>query len=424
MASAAGRAKQDVLRCGAGTDQADELACARREDSDLRAIAVSHPDTCTPRRKGKIVGAAERVDMAAQARTCRIRNVHDRDRPGSLAERDPEPVARPVFCHVMGSVPDVDAACHPPPCEVDHDELPAGVVGDVREASVSADQGDVRRAEAPQHFHDPQTAEVDESHGRSPGADDHRGPIGRFDILRVRRHAQAFDDPAVRKRDGEKLVRRLRRNERDRSPASLGPGLGRRREQRCRGKDWQDAFHANWYAPRSGFRPEGDNPRVDERQRRAVEALQNETTLPGLLHAATREFVEVVDGVACAISRVVGDVLIQVAEHSRDGRTLVLGHGYLISDFPLTDSALREGRPQLVSLLDPDPDPREGVLLGELDLDSLLMIPLPGPSGPWGLAEIYVNGRRFDEEDVARAEPVAATFGERLVALPVPASAR
>jgi hypothetical protein len=51
-------------------------------------------------------------------------------------------------------------------------------------------------------------------------------------------------------------------------------------------------------------------------------------------------FVEVVDGIACAISRVVGDVLIQVAEHSRDGRTLVLGHGYLISDFPLTDSAL------------------------------------------------------------------------------------
>ena len=102
----------------------------------------------------------------------------------------------------------------------------------------------------------------------------------------------------------------------------------------------------------------------------------------------------------------------------------MLGHGYLISDFPLTDSALREGRPQLVSLLDPDPDPREGVLLGELELDSLLMIPLPGPSGPWGLAETYVNGRRFDQDDVARAEPVAAIFGERLVALPVPASAR
>ena len=153
-------------------------------------------------------------------------------------------------------------------------------------------------------------------------------------------------------------------------------------------------------------------------------ALQNETTLPGLLHAATREFVEVVDGLACAVSRVVGDVLIQVAEHARDGRTLVLGHGYLISDFPLTESALRQDQPKLVSLLDPDPDPREGALLGELELDSLLMIPLPGLTGPWGLAEIYVNGRRFDDDDAARAGPVAAAFGERLAELPAPASTR
>jgi hypothetical protein len=163
---------------------------------------------------------------------------------------------------------------------------------------------------------------------------------------------------------------------------------------------------------------------VDEGQRRAVEALQNETSLPGLLHAATHELVEVVDGLASAISRVVGDVLIQVAEHARDGRTLVLGHGYLISDFPLTESALQRGEPACVSLLDPDADPGEAALLSELKLDSLLMLPLPSPTGPWGLAEIYVNGRRFDEDDVARARPVAAAFGDRLAELPAPASAR
>lgn len=165
-------------------------------------------------------------------------------------------------------------------------------------------------------------------------------------------------------------------------------------------------------------------PAVDERQQLAVEALRNETTLPGLLHAATRELVEVVDGLACTISRVVGDVLIQVAEHARDGRTLVLGHGYLISDFPLTGTALQQGKPKLVSLLDPNPDPREAVLLRELELDSLLMLPLLGPTGPWGLAEIYVNGRRFDKNDVAGAGLVAAVFGERLAELPAPASAR
>src|SRR5207248_3405149 len=130
------------------------------------------------------------------------------------------------------------------------------------------------------------------------------------------------------------------------------------------------------YGRTLGGRPGGDNRQVDERQRRVVEALQGETSLPGLLHAATRELVGVVDGLACAISRVVGDVLIQVAEHSRDGRTLVLGHGYLISDFPLTGTALQQAQPKLVSLLDPNPDPREAVLLAELKLDSLLMLPL------------------------------------------------
>jgi len=163
---------------------------------------------------------------------------------------------------------------------------------------------------------------------------------------------------------------------------------------------------------------------VDEGQQRAVEALQGETSLPGLLHTATREFVEVMDGEACAISRVVGDVLIQVAEHARDGRTLVLGHGYLISDFPLTESALRQGEPHCVSRLDSDADPRETALLSELNLDSLLMLPLMGPVGGWGLAEVYLNGRRFDSADVARARPLAAAFGERLAALPAPASAR
>jgi hypothetical protein len=165
-------------------------------------------------------------------------------------------------------------------------------------------------------------------------------------------------------------------------------------------------------------------PRVDERQQRAVDALRSETTLPGLLHASTREFVTVVDGLACAISRVVGDVLIQVAAYARDGRTLVLGHGYLISDFPLTEEALRLGEPQCLSLLDPKPDPREATLLSELELDSLLMIPLVSPTGPWGLAEIYVNGRRFDTDDLARVGPLAEAFGERLAALPAPASAR
>jgi GAF domain len=159
-----------------------------------------------------------------------------------------------------------------------------------------------------------------------------------------------------------------------------------------------------------------------DRQDEALAALQEQATLPDLLHTATRELVDAVDGVACAISRRVGDVLIQIAEHARDGRTLVLGHGYLISDFPVTQRVLENDEPAMCSLLDDNCEPTEAHLLRELGLDSLLMLPLSIPGGRWGLAEVYVNGRPFAEEDVTRALPLAAAFGERLGELPTPAT--
>jgi GAF domain-containing protein len=149
--------------------------------------------------------------------------------------------------------------------------------------------------------------------------------------------------------------------------------------------------------------------------------LREQATLPGLLHVATRELVDVVDGIACAISRRVGDVLIQVAEHARDGRALVLGHGYLISDFPLTEEVLEENNPLTCSLLDDGCDPAEAELLNEMRLDSLLMLPLSLPDGRWGLAEVYVNGRVFTDEDVAAAQPLAHAFGEAIERMPAPA---
>ena len=155
-----------------------------------------------------------------------------------------------------------------------------------------------------------------------------------------------------------------------------------------------------------------------------VRGLARAESVGQLLPFAARALTELLEADACAISRVVGDVLIQVAEYADDGRTLVLGHGYLITDFPVTESALRNDEPAVVSVLDPEPDPGEAALLGELGLDSLLMLPLSGPTGPWGLAEVYVNGRNFDGDEIARARGVAEAFGEQLAALPASASAR
>jgi GAF domain-containing protein len=159
---------------------------------------------------------------------------------------------------------------------------------------------------------------------------------------------------------------------------------------------------------------------LDERRDRAVDALVAEISLPGLLHSAARQFVEAVDATACSLSRLVGEVLIEVAEFAVDGRTLALGHGYLVPDFPLTQDALEADRPQTASLLDPEPDPTEARLLRELGLDSLAMLPLTCAGSRWGLVEIYVNGRRFADDEVASARALAGVVGERLEQLPAP----
>ncbi|HYY63453.1 MAG TPA: GAF domain-containing protein [Gaiellaceae bacterium] len=165
-------------------------------------------------------------------------------------------------------------------------------------------------------------------------------------------------------------------------------------------------------------------PSPVDRLEQALEEVRSATTLPGLLSTTCRELISVVDAQASAISRVVGEVLIQVAEKALDERTLALGHGFLIPDFPLTRTVLDEGTPHTVSVLDPDPEPNEAGLLRQLELDSLLMLPLVCDAECWGLAEIYVNGRRFTDEDVSVAAPLAEAFGDRLASLPAPTSAR
>ena len=161
-----------------------------------------------------------------------------------------------------------------------------------------------------------------------------------------------------------------------------------------------------------------------DRVEQALAAVRASTTLPRLLSTTCSELIAVVDAQASAISRVVGDVLIQVAERTLDETTLALGHGFLIPDFPLTKAVLDEGVPRVVSVLDDDAEPSESDLLRQLGLDSLLMLPLVCEGQCWGLAEIYVNGRRFGEEDIEAAEPLAEAFGERLAVLPAPTSAR
>jgi GAF domain-containing protein len=134
-----------------------------------------------------------------------------------------------------------------------------------------------------------------------------------------------------------------------------------------------------------------------------------------LLGSAARELVETVDGSGCAISRAIGDVLVLVAEHTGDGRTLQLGQGFLISDYPATRAVLEQRAPKTLSLDDPDVDPAEAALLREYGYDALLMLPIEQHGRVWGLIEVYRRASSpFADADVAAAQAIAVRTGEAL----------
>jgi GAF domain-containing protein len=139
-----------------------------------------------------------------------------------------------------------------------------------------------------------------------------------------------------------------------------------------------------------------------------------------LLSRTAASFARVLDAPACTISRVIGDLLVDLVQHRREGRTDRLGHGYLISDYPLTRAVIEDLQPKTVYTGDPNADAAETSLLGELGFDSLLMLPIEAQDAAWGLVEVYGNDRRFEPEDVDVARALAAEVGDVLERLSRP----
>jgi GAF domain-containing protein len=155
----------------------------------------------------------------------------------------------------------------------------------------------------------------------------------------------------------------------------------------------------------------------------ATELLRAEKTVPGLLGATARAYVELLDAPACTISRVIGDLLVDLMQHQRSGPPDRLGHGYLISDYPLTRAVIEERQPRTVDQSDPEADPNEVRLLKELGYDALLMVALEAEDGAWGLVEVYgEKGRRFEDEEVGLAQGLANEVSEILKQLERPAA--
>ena len=117
------------------------------------------------------------------------------------------------------------------------------------------------------------------------------------------------------------------------------------------------------------------------------------------------------------VSRALGDVLVQVAEHVEGTGTLQLGMGYLISDYPETKAVLESREPRVVRLADPDADPAEAALLHELRFGSLLMLALVADDEVWGLVEVYRKSEDgFTASEIELADREVRRLGDELAA--------
>jgi GAF domain-containing protein len=136
--------------------------------------------------------------------------------------------------------------------------------------------------------------------------------------------------------------------------------------------------------------------------------------VPQLLSGTARRLVESLDGAAaCVVSRVIGDLLVDLTQHSPSGR-IEAGHEYLVSDFPLTQQVIESREPEVVVVSDPAADPAEAELLRRIGYESLLMLALEANGDSWGLIEVYGDERGFSDEDVHTATEVAAETGRKL----------
>ena len=115
-------------------------------------------------------------------------------------------------------------------------------------------------------------------------------------------------------------------------------------------------------------------------------------------------------GIACVVSRVENDRVVDTARHALRDIDLGAEGAYLIDDFPITKEVLDSGESKAISFLDDDLDRGEAFVLRELRMNCCLLIALPVRGVSWGLVEVYdMRMRRFEPEQQAAASSSSVT---------------
>ena len=148
----------------------------------------------------------------------------------------------------------------------------------------------------------------------------------------------------------------------------------------------------------------------------SLEKIGSEQSVSRVLNVACSELVGLLDARFASVSRVIGDLLVELGGYRRDGGEQPL-ELFLVTDYPLTQEVIQDGEPRVVRRADPGADPAEAALLERLGFDSLLMLPLRSHGQSWGLVEIYGDDRIFDKSEIATAASIVERVGELLAVL-------
>ena len=142
-------------------------------------------------------------------------------------------------------------------------------------------------------------------------------------------------------------------------------------------------------------------------------AIAAEQVLQRMLRVATRELTRMLNAEACLVSRLEGGLLREVADYSSSEKSQVArGLSYYLADYPTTAAVLESGLPSSISADDAGADPAELFVLREMEMQSVLIVPLIIETATWGLIEVYdTRTRVFSGAERYLAELAATHIG-------------
>ena len=145
-------------------------------------------------------------------------------------------------------------------------------------------------------------------------------------------------------------------------------------------------------------------------------AIAAEQVLQRMFRVATRELTLVLNAEACLVSRLEDGLLREVADYSSSERQVARGLSYYLADYPTTAAVLESGLPSSISADDTGADPAELFVLREMEMQSVLIVPLTVETLNWGLIEVYDRRTRVFSGVERYLAELAATHIGALVA--------